>query len=161
LGTGGGLPGIPLKIIFPKLNVTLLDATQKKIIADKEIVTKLKLKGINAISGRAEELRLLPEMKENYDYVISRGVGKLEDIFKWGIPFLTKNHSREKIGILATGAILSLKGGDISEEIQRVKTNKKLSSLDVIEINFKRSDSLLNPDKKIVIMYNKNSKETI
>jgi 16S rRNA (guanine527-N7)-methyltransferase len=155
LGTGGGFPGIPLKIIFPKLKMTLLDSTQKKIIADKEIINELNLKNINAVSGRAEELKLLPEMKEKYDYVISRAVGKLDNIFKLGIPFLTNNHPRETMGVLPTGAILVLKGGDISEEIKRVKNNKKLSSFNVMDINFKGSDTLLNPDKKIVIMYNK------
>lgn len=161
LGTGGGLPGIPLKIIFPKLKVTLLDSTQKKIIADKEIINKLKLNDINTISGRAEELKLLPEMKEKYDYVISRAVGKLDNIFKLGIPFLKKDYSHESPGILPTGAILVLKGGDINEEIKRVKNNKKLSSFNVIDINFKGRETLLNPDKKIVIMYNKNNKEII
>ena len=161
LGTCGGLPGIPLKIIFPKLQVTLLDSTQKKIIADKEIINQLNLKNINTISGRAEELKLLPEMKENYDYVISRAVGKLDNIFKLGIPFLAKVHHSKTTKILPTGAIVVLKGGDITEEIKRVKHNKKLSSFNVIDINFKESDTLLNPDKKIIIMYNKNNKETI
>jgi len=161
LGTGGGLPGIPLKIIFPNLKVTLMDSTQKKIIADKEIINKLKLNDINTISGRAEELKLLPEMKENYDYVISRAVGKLDNIFKLSIPFLKKEYFHESQGILPTGAILVLKGGDISEEIKRVKNSKKLSSFNVIDINFKGRETLLNPDKKIVIMYNENNKEII
>ena len=161
LGTGGGLPGIPLKIIFPELKITLLDSTQKKIIADKEIINKLNLKDINAISGRAEELNRVPEMNEKYDYVISRAVGKLDNIFKLGRPFLVKTHSKETSKILPTGAILVLKGGDISEEIRRVKNNKKLSFFDVIDINFKGSETLLNPDKKIVVMYSKNNKENI
>jgi 16S rRNA (guanine527-N7)-methyltransferase len=170
LGTGGGLPGIPLKIMFPKLDVTLLDSTQKKIIAVKEIINKLGLKNINAISGRAEELKLLPEMKENYDYVISRAVGKLDNIFKLSIPFLKKNHIDESTKILSikilsvkilsaqvlsAGAILVLKGGDIAEEVRRIKMSKNLFYFKVIDIKFKGREDLSNPDKKIVIMYNK------
>jgi 16S rRNA (guanine527-N7)-methyltransferase len=154
LGSGGGLPGIPLKIVYPDLKVTLLDSTQKKIFADKEIITEMELKGINAISGRAEELNSEPLLKESFDYVISRAVGQLDKLFEWGLPFLKKK-IKEDDGIVSTGTILVLKGGDIGEEIKKVKRNKRFDKLEVIDIEFEGCSELFNPDKKLIIMYPK------
>ena len=92
-------------------------------------------------------------MKEKYDYVISRAVGKLDNIFKLSIPFLTKTCLDETTESLSTGAVIVIKGGDISEEIKSIKNKKEQISFSVIDINFKGSDTLFNPDKKIVIMY--------
>ena len=154
LGAGGGLPGIPLIIIFPELRITLLDSTQKKIIADKEMISEMKLKGIGAISGRAEELKSEQELMQKYDYVISRAVGQLDKLFEWGLPFL-KKESIESEGIIPTCTILALKGGDLSEEIKKVKRNKHFDKLEVIDISFAGCEDLFNPDKKLVIMHPK------
>jgi 16S rRNA (guanine527-N7)-methyltransferase len=154
LGAGGGLPGIPLIIIYPELRITLLDSTQKKIIADKEMISEMGLKGIGAISGRAEELTSETELIEKYDYVISRAVGQLDKLFEWSLPFLNKA-SIESEGIIPTGTILALKGGDLSEEIKKVNRNKHFDKLEVINIDFAGSEELFNPDKKLVIMYPK------
>jgi 16S rRNA (guanine527-N7)-methyltransferase len=154
LGAGGGLPGIPLKIIYPNLKITLLDSTQKKIIADKEMINALGLKGINAISGRAEEIKSEPLLKETFDYVISRAVGQLDKLFDWGLPFLSKKIIADD-GIVPTRTLLVLKGGDISEEIKKVERNKHFDKLEVIDIVFDGSSELFNPDKKLIIMYPK------
>lgn len=154
LGTGGGLPGIPLKILFPDIKMVLIDSTQKKIIAVKEIINSLGINGIELFTGRAEELKSEKKLNGKFDYVISRAVGKLDKIFDWSLPFLKQTSIKTNDNI-PTRSILVLKGGDITDEINIVKKNKKLLDLDVINITFKGCENLFNPDKKLIIMYPK------
>ncbi len=106
LGTGGGLPGIPLKIVTPSIDMTLIDSIQKKITACGEMITELDLIGIHAARGRAEELASEREFAHTYDAVVSRAVAPLDELAKW---------SR---GLLKPGGILlALKGGEVREEI--------------------------------------------
>ncbi len=156
LGSGGGLPGIPLKIVYPDLDVTLLDSTQKKILADKEMISSLGLEGIKAIAGRAEELKTLPELKEKFDYVVCRAVAPLDKLFEWSIPFL-KKETIYSSGHLPTCSVLAIKGGDIDEEIKRVKRNKLFGKMEIADILFSGVEELLNPDKKLVVMFLKKS----
>ncbi len=79
IGTGGGFPGIPLKIVRPGLHVTLLDSNNKKISFLKDTVRKLALKNTKAVWGRAEDAQNgLP--RGHYDYVVSRAVGSIHDM---------------------------------------------------------------------------------
>ncbi|MDP4288402.1 MAG: 16S rRNA (guanine(527)-N(7))-methyltransferase RsmG, partial [Bacteroidota bacterium] len=113
IGTGGGLPGIPLKIAVPTLDITLVDSTQKKIMAVNEMISAIGLTGIRAIAARVEEFAKVPEHSHAYNAIVSRAVAPLEDMAKW---------SR---GLLKPGGVLfSLKGGDLSEEINRTKRLK-------------------------------------
>ncbi len=89
IGSGGGFPGIPLKIVRPSLDVTLLDASQKKIFFMKSVIRKLGLKGIGAIQGRAEDLENNVPRKA-FDRVVSRAVGKIRVLFMWSIPYVKK-----------------------------------------------------------------------
>lgn len=154
LGTGGGLPGIPLKILFPDIKMVLIDSTQKKMIAVKEIINSLGITGIEIFTGRAEELKSENKLNSKFDYVISRAVGKLDKILEWGLPFLKKSSTKTNDNI-PTRSILVLKGGNITDELNIVKKNKKLFNLDVINITFKGCENLFNPDKKLIIMYPK------
>ena len=86
IGTGAGFPGMVLKIAFPNLNVTLVDATEKKCKFLKMVIDKLKLKSIEVINARAEEYS--KENREIYDIVTSRAVAPLKHLLEYSIPLV-------------------------------------------------------------------------
>lgn len=107
IGTGGGFPGMPLKIVNEELNITLLDSLNKRINFLNEVISFLELEGIEAIHGRAEELGRTKEYREVYDICISRAVASLETLCEYCMPFV-------KVG----GYFISMKGPDIEEELE-------------------------------------------
>lgn len=109
LGTGGGLPGIPLAILFPDTNFILADGTGKKIKVVNEIIEALELKNVNGIHSRAEELKM------KFDFVICRAVAKLDKLVTW-TSRLIKN---QQVHSLPNG-LITLKGGAIKEEIKEL-----------------------------------------
>lgn len=140
VGTGGGFPGIPLKILYPELKLTLLDSTKKKIIVVNEIITAMGLNNADAVWGRAEEKSKEPEFKGKYDIVITLAVSALGNIYKWCRDFLKKD-----------GYILCLKGGDISDELKAISKLKTKTDIDVIEFTYNNFRDIL-PYKKAVII---------
>lgn len=110
LGTGGGLPGLPLAIMLPATQFTLSDSINKKILAVTDMAARLELPNVRALWGRAEDLAKLPEHRQQYDRVVSRAVAPLDDLVKW-TRFLIKPGAR----------LYSLKGGDLTEEIARTQ----------------------------------------
>jgi len=104
-GTGGGFPGIPLAIIFPKCDFTLIDGTGKKVRVAQEIAQAIGLKNCHPIHRRGEE------EKGTYNFVVSRAVMPLPDLVK----IVQKNISREQNDAVANG-IICLKGGNLQEE---------------------------------------------
>ncbi|HSE83581.1 MAG TPA: 16S rRNA (guanine(527)-N(7))-methyltransferase RsmG [Thermodesulfobacteriota bacterium] len=115
IGSGAGFPGIPLKIVEPSLEVTLLDSVQKKVFFMRDAIRKLKLSGIRSIYGRAEDYNNgIP--REYFDFVASRAVGKIESLLDLGTPYL-----REQ------GEIILMRGRRGLEEWNRIgKTNQSL-----------------------------------
>ncbi len=91
IGSGGGFPGIPLKIIQPSLRMTLLDSVGKKVKAMNHFVQALELRDIIAIQERAELLAKNPEHAGKYDFVMSRATAYMSDILPWSAPFLKRN----------------------------------------------------------------------
>ena len=106
VGTGGGFPGVPLAILFPNCQFTLVDSIGKKIKVVKEVVNALGLTNVSALQTRAEEL------KGNYDFVASRAVTQMKDFVPWVRNKFNKIQSNE-----IPNGILYLKGGDLSEEL--------------------------------------------
>lgn len=91
IGSGGGFPGIPLKIIQPSLRMTLLDSVGKKVKAMNHFVQALELRDIVAVQERAELLAKNPEHVGKYDFVVSRATAYMNDILTWSAPFLKRN----------------------------------------------------------------------
>ncbi len=87
IGSGAGFPGIPLKIVRPSLEITLLDSVRKKVFFMRDVIRGLGLKGIKAVSGRAEDI--IDEVPRAYfDFVVSRALGNIEKLIELGIPYL-------------------------------------------------------------------------
>lgn len=107
IGTGGGFPGVPLKIVNEDLDITLLDSLNKRINFLKEVILALDLEGVQAVHGRAEELSRKKPHRESFDITISRAVASLDTLSEYCIPFV-------KVG----GYFISMKGSDIEEELQ-------------------------------------------
>lgn len=110
VGTGAGLPGIPLKIAQPDFKITLLDSLNKRLNFLNEIIKKLNLDNIETIHSRAEELGINKQYRETYDVSISRAVAPMNILAEYLIPFI-------KIG----GICICMKGNNANGEIQDSK----------------------------------------
>jgi 16S rRNA (guanine527-N7)-methyltransferase len=108
VGTGGGLPGIPLAICYPQARFTLLDSIGKKVMVVEDMAKKLKLQNVEIRRGRVEEM----PKKRSYDFVIGRAVTGLPTFFKWVHNKVAKGAKHSP-----ANGILYLKGGDYTEEI--------------------------------------------
>ncbi len=126
IGTGGGFPGIPLAIMFPETNFMLVDSIGKKITVVQEVATALGLTNVEAHKMRAEEV------KQKFDFVVSRAVTALPEFLKW-IPHTLKNENKHAI----KNGILYLKGGDLQAELAPIKKSIQLFNLtDFFEEDF-------------------------
>lgn len=110
IGTGAGLPGIPLKIINNTLNITLMDSLNKRINFLNEVISELDLKNICAVHSRAEELGRDKYNREMYDVSISRAVANLSTLLEYMMPFV-------KVG----GVCICMKGPNVLEELESAK----------------------------------------
>ena len=109
VGTGGGLPGIPLAICYPQAHFTLIDSIGKKVMVVEDMIQKLGLKNIEVRRGRVEEL----PRKRRYDFVIGRAVTALPTFFGWVQDKIAKGGKHSP-----SNGILYLKGGDYTEELK-------------------------------------------
>lgn len=116
IGTGAGFPGIPLKIVYPHLKVTLLDSLNKRIKFLNCVIQELALEDISALHGRAEDFAKKGEYRERYDLCVSRAVANLATLSEYCLPYVKRN-----------GLFVSYKSGEIEEEL--CKSEKAVSVL--------------------------------
>ena len=133
VGTGAGFPGIPLKIAFPNLQVTLFDSLNKRIKFLQEMIDTLKLKEITAVHGRAEEGARDKNMREKYDFVVSRAVANMAVLSEYCIPFV-------KVG----GYFIPYKTGTVEEEITQGK-----KAIQILGGKIEKIEKLMLPDSDI------------
>ncbi|MGB0880619.1 MAG: 16S rRNA (guanine(527)-N(7))-methyltransferase RsmG [Polaribacter sp.] len=113
VGTGGGFPGIPLAILFPETQFHLIDSIGKKIKVVNEVAENLGLENIKTTHGRVEEV------KDTYDFIVSRAVARMETFVHW-----TKGKISKKQHHNLKNGILYLKGGNLTEELQKYTSAK-------------------------------------
>lgn len=111
VGTGAGFPGIPLKIMFPDLKITLLDSLQKRIKFLDQVIETCDLANVKTIHGRAEDFGKNPDYREQYDLCVSRAVANLSSLCEFCLPFV-KLH----------GQFISYKSEKLEEEIKTSKS---------------------------------------
>ena len=110
IGTGAGFPGIPLKIVFPELKITLLDSLNKRVGFLNDVIDELNLNDIEAIHGRAEDIARDKTYRASYDIAVSRAVANLSTLSEYCLPFV-------EIG----GKFVSYKSGDCADEVDNAK----------------------------------------
>jgi len=109
IGTGGGFPGIPLAILFPEAEFLLVDSIGKKIKVVNEISSAIGLTNVRTMHERAENI------KETFDFVVSRAVTNVTDFKKW-----VKGKFNKKNNNTLNNGILNLKGGDLTNELKGI-----------------------------------------
>ncbi|MGI6369186.1 MAG: 16S rRNA (guanine(527)-N(7))-methyltransferase RsmG [Ignavibacteria bacterium] len=141
-GTGGGFPGIPLKIAMPDIFMTLCDSIKKKLKIAEIFALHTGLKNFNFECSRVEELD--KKYYKRFDFIFARAVAKTNLLVEWTLPFLKNN-----------GKFVFLKGGALEEEIAEVQ--KKHPNLNVEEIQIDMLDCpwFKNEEKKIIIINKK------
>ena len=147
IGSGGGFPGIPLKISLPSLSVTLIDASRKKVSFLKHIIRILELKNIDALHIRSEGFANKPGVEKKFDIIISRALSSMTTFALSALPFLKKE-----------GAIIAMRGNVSGDDIQllRSSVNKRYAILmdedtEAFEISVKRySLPYLKSDRSMV-----------
>jgi 16S rRNA (guanine527-N7)-methyltransferase len=110
VGTGGGFPGVPMKIVNDKSKIVLLDSLNKRIKFLNEVIKELSLKNIDAIHGRAEDYAKQKEYREKFDVVVSRAVANMTVLCEFCIPYV-------KLG----GYFVAMKGPSIEAELNEAK----------------------------------------
>jgi len=122
VGTGGGLPGIPLAIMFPETNFVLIDSIGKKIKTVNEIINHLKLKNVVAKQFRSNEL------KDSFDFIVSRAVTNFPDFLDSVSHLIEKNKDN---------GIIYLKGGEFEEELNKIRKHINIYNIsDYFEEDF-------------------------
>lgn len=161
LGTGGGLPGVPLKIARPDLALTLLDSTQKKINVARVVVNALGLTSVEIVWGRAEVLGKQEDYRHRYAIVVARAVAPLKDLVRWSLPFLKQERAvssgdntrrADARRPIAGPTLVAFKGGDIEGEIRQIRNNPLVENISVIDLTLKGSTQLEERGKKIILV---------
>ena len=162
LGTGGGLPGIPLAILRPDLKLTLLDSIRKKVDAVGQMASELGLANVDAVVGRAEDIGREARHRHQYDVVVARAVARMSDLTKWSRPFLKEGQGAGLVpsgNVQVRGArtridgpcLLTLKGGDLEGEVREAGLGG--GRVQVVPLVFPGCEEIGLEEKKLLIVH--------
>ncbi len=131
IGTGAGFPGLPLKLLYPELTLTLVESVRKKVQFLEVVVTELALEGVTIFTARAEELGQHPDHREQYDWATARAVANLRILVEFLLPFC-------HVG----GAVLAQKGASAAAELAAAK-----KAIEILGGGAPHLDSILLPQQ--------------
>ncbi|HUM98608.1 MAG TPA: 16S rRNA (guanine(527)-N(7))-methyltransferase RsmG [Chitinophagaceae bacterium] len=126
LGTGGGFPGIPLAIFFPKVKFHLVDSIAKKLKIVEAVVAETGLENVTTAHNRIENIK-----DRKFDFVVSRAVAPLKELWRWSKPLLKTKNAIVQEQSFAPG-LICLKGGDLATEIHESLTKPRM--IEIIEL---------------------------
>lgn len=141
VGTGAGFPGIPLKIIYPHLNITLLDSLNKRVKFLEKVVEEIGLENVKCIHGRAEDFGHDINYREKYDVCVSRAVANLSTLSEYCTPFV-------KVG----GRFISYKSADVEDEVNSAKTAIKILNCKIEKVSEVSLPGTADTVRKFVIV---------
>ncbi|MFQ5771113.1 MAG: 16S rRNA (guanine(527)-N(7))-methyltransferase RsmG [bacterium] len=141
LGSGGGFPGVPLKILNPNLILILLDSKRKKVLFLKNLIEKLKLEQTGVLCLRAEDAGQMSEYQNRFDIVLARAVAELSKLYEWAQPFLKPE-----------GLLVAMKGSNWEAELRALELKWPQLSVKVESLPIKTSKSASR--QKIVFIRN-------
>lgn len=143
VGTGGGLPGIPIAILNPMMRGVLVDSTAKKIDAVNEFIQKLRLSNVVAENSRVESEEFKKKYANKFDLIISRGTVPLIILIRYALPLV-----KEKAYILA------IKGGNLDEEFKKAEIKYKayIKKHTSFELSYKPNNIRNEKGKKVVLL---------
>lgn len=124
LGCGGGFPGIPLAILFPGVHFHMVDSIAKKLKVVAGVAEAIGLNNISVQHSRVEDIK-----DKKFDYVISRAVAPLQDLWRWGRPLIQKTSNAPRSEDVPAPGLICLKGGDLAKEIQESGTKPYVTAI--------------------------------
>lgn len=161
IGTGGGLPGVPLAIMLPGVEVVMIESIKKKCVAVNDILVRLRISNAHVVNGRAEDIAKSSDYGNRFDLVVARAVGTLKELTLLSLKLVRKNHHfsiRAKSNMAAIDedliplpVLLALKGGNIEQEIAALDGLAGIGTVLSRDIQFRGIEKTDLVDKKLVI----------
>jgi 16S rRNA (guanine527-N7)-methyltransferase len=162
LGTGGGLPGIPLSIVRQDLDMVLIDSIQKKVRAVEDMIEQLGIRNVRVVCGRAEDIGGQEGFARSFDVVVVRAVASIEELLRWSKPLLKPQPRRAGMrGMLmatqlpheiSSPYLLCMKGGDVEGELQKATIKVGVTEVLLLDLVYEGSIMSSPGEKKIVII---------
>ncbi len=143
IGTGGGFPGIPIAIMRPLMKGVLVDSITKKIESVSEFIKKMKLSNATAVNDRVESPEFIAKYANSFDVIVSRATVPLIVLVRYALPLM-----KEKT------ILLSLKGGEIEEEVETAGTKYKshIKKSTIFELGYKPTNTRNEKEKKLILL---------